>query len=171
MKENCVGGYVLTCCGDNSSPTYKKSRIDNTLSDKAAINTLKTYSENFKVFEFFPEGSDERQFCSPGFNLPIGSIMRSMYGTYDEYHTSLDNKNFINFKNIIEMIDLYFKSLLSIEYNCKYINNFPNGEPMLNKHNLYNSTGNVREIDLEKKKIMWLLNYSDSHHDLSLIHI
>ena len=166
MKKNCIGGYVLTCCGDGSSPTFKKSKNGRSLTDKSAINTLKNFVADFQVLDFFPEGSDERQYCSPGFNLPVGSIMRSMYGTYDEYHTSLDNKDLINFENIKEMIDIYFNALLSLEYNYKYINNYPDGEPMLTKHNLYNSIGNVWNLDLEKKKIMWLLNYSDTHHDL-----
>ena len=95
--KNIVAGYIIHLAGNGKEITYKKSRIGNSLADQAAENVIKNSNFPFQIIEFFPDGSDERQFCSPGFNMPIGLLMRKMYGRQDgtlfdfkEYHTSLD---------------------------------------------------------------------------------
>ena len=99
----------MQCVGKGNDVTVKKSRQSNSLADQAALNVIKNSNYKFKILDFFPEGSDERQFCSPGFNLPIASVMRKMYGDYKEYHTSLDNEKFISFKTIEDTIKIYMK--------------------------------------------------------------
>ena len=81
--KNIVAGYIINCVGNGKKFTYKKSRRGNSLADRAALNVLKNIKYKLDVIDFFPDGSDERQFCSPGFNLPIGLIMRNMYGRQD----------------------------------------------------------------------------------------
>ena len=98
--KNIIAGYIVQCLGHGKQVAYKKSRLGNSLADRAAINVLKNLNFPKKFVDFSPDGSDERQFCSPGFNLPIGSVMRNMYERLDgskmdfkEYHTSLDIKH------------------------------------------------------------------------------
>ena len=163
LKEKLTAGYVVTCIGDAGNFTYKRSRQHNSLADKAALHVLAT--KNAKVINFSPLGSDERQYCSPAFNLPIGSLMRTMYGEFPEYHTSLDNKEFISFTALQESIDVYFDMLRSLDKNQKYISLYPHGEPRLDKRGLYESIGHSSVPELSTK-VLWLLNYSDGEHDL-----
>lgn len=165
LKELCHAGYVITCCGDRGSFTYKKSRRGNTVADRAAQEILKS-EENVKMVEFFPSGSDERQYCSPHFNLPVGSLMRTMYGTNKEYHTSLDNKDFISFEHLKETILAYLKIVLALEANETYIRTEPGCEPMLSKHGLYPTLGSQKENDLVVDQLLWLLNLCDGENDL-----
>lgn len=162
LKKHCKAGYVVTCIGDKGIFHYKLSKYGNTLADKAAIHTLKHSRKPFRIIPFFPGGSDERQYCSPAFNLPVGSLMRTPYREYPEYHTSLDNKEFISFKAIQESIEMYFQILLTLEYNDKYINLFPYGEPQLGKRGLY-----VGDLSRDQvMQIMYILQYSDGMNDL-----
>ena len=100
MKKNIIGGYVLTCIGDNRSYSYLQTKYNNTISDQAARQAFKQLKIKFKQYSFLHRGSDERQFNSPGIDLGIGSLMRSKYGTYPEYHTSLDNFKLVNLKGL-----------------------------------------------------------------------
>ena len=109
------------------------------------------------MVDFFPYGSDERQYCSPGFNLPVGSLMRSMYGTYPEYHTSLDDRTFISFEAIQQTIDVYEQVAKTLELNRIYVNLSPWGEPQLGKRGLFN----IGDIGYTTRDILWLLNLSD----------
>ena len=163
LRENLVAGYVVTCIGDDAPFTYKRSRQETSLADRAAEHCLKGVTH--KLLPYSPIGSDERQYGSPGFNLPIGSLMRSMYGTYPEYHSSLDNKNFISFEALQGSVDKYEEICLTLEHNRSYLNLFPYGEPRLDKHGLYDSFGHSSVPDLTQK-VLWLLNYSDGKHDL-----
>ena len=162
LKNYCKAGYVVTCIGDKGIFHYKLSKYGNTLADKAAIHTLKHSHKPFRIIPFAPGGSDERQYCSPAFNLPIGSLMRTPYREYPEYHTSLDNKDFISFKAIQESIEMYFQIMLTLEYNDKYINLFPYGEPQLGKRELYIGDLNRDQV----MQIMYILQYSDGMNDL-----
>lgn len=166
FKKNLIAGFVVTCCGDSAPFTYKKSRIGNSLTDRIALKALQNRPHS--ALDFFPSGSDERQYCSPGFNLPVGSLMRSMYGTYPEYHTSLDNKDFISFSAMEETIKLYFELCQMLEMNRTYINLNPNCEPKLSKRGLYPTLGN-QEHEKIIPAMMWVLNYSDGKHDLLAI--
>ncbi|RME18198.1 MAG: DUF4910 domain-containing protein [Bacteroidetes bacterium] len=162
LKKHCKAGYILTCVGDRGIFHYKQSKYGNTLADKAALHTLKHSKKLFRVLPFYPGGSDERQYCSPAFNLPVGSLMRTPYREYPEYHTSLDNKNFISFKALKESVEMYFQIMMTLEDNEKYINLQPYGEPQLSKRGLY--IGDLSRDDI--MQIMYILQYSDGNNDL-----
>lgn len=152
LKKNVVAGYVINCIGDRGKFTYKKSRQGNSLADKAALNILNNLNEDFNLYEWFPAGSDERQYCSLGFNLPIGSLMRSMYGTYKEYHTSLDNLDFIPLEELYKSFEIYKKILMNIEINEKLEAVHKNCEPKLDKRGLYPTLGSQKETTDSIKK-------------------
>lgn len=162
LKKYCKAGYVITCIGDRGIFHYKQSKYGNTLADKAAIHTLKYSRKPFRVLPFYPGGSDERQYCSPAFNLPVGSLMRTPYREYPEYHTSLDNKGFISFKALSESVEMYFEIIQTLELNDKYINQYPYGEPQLSKRGLYIGELNRDEV----MQMMYILQYSDGSNDL-----
>ena len=162
LKKHCKAGYVITCVGDRGIFHYKQSKYGNTLADKAAQHTLKYSGKPYCIRSFYPGGSDERQYCAPAFNLPIGSLMRTPYREYPEYHTSLDNKEWISFKALAESIELYFQIMQTLENNDIYINQKPYGEPQLSKRNLYTDQLSRAEI----MQIMYILQYSDGQNDL-----
>lgn len=166
LKEKVIAGYVVTCVGNDGPFTYKKSRRGDSLADRTALNVLGSSGKDYKIIDWFPVGSDERQYCSIGFNLPVGSLMRSMYGTYKEYHTSLDNKNIISDHALKETIQMYIDILETIEINDVYINTNPFCEPKLDKRGLYPTLGSQRDAELSVKKIMWLLGFADGKHDV-----
>ncbi len=119
IKNQILGGYILNFLANGKEFTYKKSRLGNSISDKAAINVFQHQTKNLIINEFTPEGSDERQFCSPGFNLPIGVISRSDYNNFREYHTSLDNLTKFNFKVFYESVEKILDIIETIELNSK----------------------------------------------------
>ena len=182
-------GLVATCLGDSGKFTYKKSRHDNAEIDKTVIEILEKSKVEFKTVDFFPWGSDERQFCSPGFNLPVGSLMRSMYGTEDfpEYHTSADNLKFMNksslkdsylqYLEIIKTLNENFeKTLLSKDTQNNYskqgflTNLFPKCEPQLGKRDIYRKIGGQKNSILSRKHefaVFWVLNLSDGKHSIN----
>lgn len=162
LKKHCKAGYVVTCIGDRGIFHYKQSKYGNTLADKAAVHTLQHSKKPFRILPFYPGGSDERQYCSPAFNLPVGSLMRTPYREFPEYHTSLDNKEFISFKALKESIEMYFNIMQTLEWNDKYINQLPYGEPQLGKRGLY--TGELSREEV--MQIMYVLQYSDGTNDL-----
>lgn len=164
LKRRLAAGYVVTCVGDDAPFTYKRSRRGDTLADRAALYVLGKLPET-RVRAFFPQGSDERQYGSPGFNLPVGSIMRSVYGTYPEYHTSEDNRAFISFRALQGSVDAYERVLKAIELNRRYRNLEPYGEPNLGKRGLYPERGSERPGE-QVEATLWVLNYSDGEHDL-----
>ncbi len=169
LKEYMVAGYVVTCVGTKDPFVYKRSRKADTLADRAAEYVLKD-SKDTLILDFFPHsGSDERQYCSPGFDLPVGSIMRLMYGEYKQYHTSLDNRDFVSFEAMQESVDLYQKVCLVLEKNLTYKNRIMFCEPQLGKHGLYPSLGALKSHPSSIDAIMWLLNLSDGNNDLLAI--
>jgi aminopeptidase-like protein len=165
LKKNLIAGYVVTCIGDAGAFTYKRSRQHSSLSDRVAEHVLKHLDKPSKIIDFSPLGSDERQYCSPGFNLPMGSLMRSMYGTFPEYHTSLDNREFVSFEAMAESVEVYFKMMIALEHNVIYKSLFPYGEPQLGKRGLYETLGRNTIPELASA-VFWLLNYADGEHDL-----
>ncbi len=168
-KNNLEAGYVVTCVGDDGSFTYKKSRRGNSAADRVAEIMLRQSGEAFNIVDFFPHGSDERQYCSPGFNLPVGSLMRTMYGEYPEYHTSADDKSLISFNAMSKTIDRYCEMVDIIEMNHHYINTMPYCEPQLGKRGLYPTLGSQKASEDFVKIMMWILNLSDGEHDLIAI--
>ncbi len=167
--KNIIAGYVINCVGHGEEFTYKKSRRDNSLADLAVLNVLKHSKYPYKIVDFFPDGSDERQFCSPGFNLPIGLLMRKMYGTFNEYHNSLDDENFISFKRIIETIKIYYEVLLTIENNFTPIGRVQYGSPQLSKSkiNLYSDIMNfgTKKKSEKTRFILESLNLAEGEMD------
>jgi aminopeptidase-like protein len=170
LVSKTVAGYVVTCVGDPAPFSYKRSRQGNSFADRIVEHVLKTKGTYplAGIMDFSPTGSDERQYCSPGFDLPIGSIMRSQYGTYKEYHTSLDNKDFISFDAMQESIDLYFEVCRTLEMACTYRNKIMACEPHLGRRGLYPSIGAGQEgfTNVRPLPLLWVLNLSDGHHDL-----
>jgi aminopeptidase-like protein len=166
LRKCLVAGYVLTCLGDARRFTYKRSRQGNSLADRAALHVLARADEDAEIVDFFPQGCDERQYCSPGFDLPVGSFMRTMYWRYPEYHTSLDNKDLVSFPAMAETIDVCLEICRTLESDCRYRCLVPFGEPHLGKRGLYPSMGGANEKEARLRTQAWLLNLSDGKHSL-----
>ncbi len=166
LKKKVHAGYVLNCIGTAKPFVYKLSRDEKTPADRAALQVLRT-KEPFHTVRFDPgSGSDERHFCSPGFNLPMGSVMRSVYWDYPEYHTSLDNKSFISFEALRESVDTLFEMTQALEHNLTWRNLMPYGEPRLDRRGLYPNLVSNAVLEERVKAILWILNFSDGQHDL-----
>lgn len=158
-------GLVLTCVGDAGGFHYKKSRRGDAEIDWAAAHALKHCGEASEILEFSPYGYDERQYCSPGFNLPVGCLMRSVWGTFPEYHTSADNLEFIHPRQLARSLRLCVSIFDVLEGNRTYVSQNQCCEPQLGKRNLYRSTGG-ESIGVEVNARLWVLNFSDGEHSL-----
>lgn len=158
-------GLVLTCLGDAGEFHYKKSRQSDAEVDLAAIHVLRHSSTSAQILEFTPYGYDERQYCSPGFNLPVGCLMRSVWGTFPEYHTSGDNLDFIQPLQLAESLRISAAILDVLENNRRYRNLNPYCEPQLGRRNLYDCTGG-HAIGDQINARLWVLNLSDGKHSL-----
>lgn len=158
-------GLVLTCIGDRGNFTYKKSRRGNAEIDLAVGHILKHSGRDYTTVEFSPYGYDERQYCSPGFDLAVGCLMRSPHGEFAEYHTSADNLDFVDpaaladsFAKILSVFDV-------LEHNRTYMNLNPKCEPQLGKRGLYSVVGGTHIKQLEMA-MLWVLNLSDGRFSL-----
>jgi aminopeptidase-like protein len=164
--NNIKHGLVVTCVGDSGNFTYKKTRKGNASIDNIVIKILEESNEPHKIIDFFPSGSDERQLSSPGFDLPVGSLMRTMYGKFPEYHTSADNLDFVSSKHLFDSLDKYLKIIDVIENDETYISTNPKCEPQLGKRGLYNMLGGTGFDQENKMIILWILNLSDGNHSI-----
>jgi aminopeptidase-like protein len=164
LKRSVIAGFNITCVGDNKCYSLLPSRNGSTLSDRVARHTLKHIEPNFTEYSWLKRGSDERQYCAPGIDLPITSIMRSKYGEYDEYHTSLDDLTFISPEGLNGGFEAIKKSILAIEHN-RILHNTVLCEPQLGKRNLYQQ---ISKVDLmpQNAMVLNLLSYSDGTNDL-----
>jgi aminopeptidase-like protein len=158
-------GLVLTCIGDLGGFHYKKSRTGNAEVDRAAAHVLRHSGAPWEVLEFSPYGYDERQYCSPGFNLAVGCLMRSVWGTFPEYHTSADNLDFIRPQQLAGSLFACAAVLDVLENNRWYRNELPYCEPQLGRRDLYRSTGGAG-CDDQILARLWVLNLSDGGHSL-----
>lgn len=158
-------GLVLTCIGDAGRFHYKKSRRGNAEIDRAVIHVLNHHTESPECLEFSPYGYDERQYCSPGFNLSVGCLMRSVWGSFPEYHTSADNLDFIQPVQLAESLRVCAAIFDVLENSHRYRNLSPYCEPQLGKRNLYRSTGG-EAVGMELNARLWVLNLSDGEHSL-----
>jgi len=158
-------GLVLTSIGDRGPFHYKKSRQDTAEIDRAARHVLNHTSPAATILPFAPVGYDERQYCSPGFNLPVGCLMRSVWGTFPEYHTSADNLDFLSPESLAESLKVCASIFRVLENNRSYQNLAPFCEPQLGRRGLYHSTGGVSP-ESEINARLWVLNMSDGQHSL-----
>jgi aminopeptidase-like protein len=168
LRKQMVAGYQVVCVGTDHPYVYKQSRRGDALADRAALTALKLrVGDDLQIQKFRPDwGSDERQYCSPGFNLPLGSLMRSVYDEYPEYHNSLDNRDLMSFAAMADSVQAFKFVLQHIDLNRVYRNRMPYGEVQLGKRGLYPSLGNFQEGMDQVSAILWLLNMSDGEHDL-----
>lgn len=176
MRSKIYSGIVLTCLGGSSSLSYKMSRKGD-----APIDLMWKHLNQFHVLEgdtrpFTPtHGSDERQYCSPGFNFPVGQMARSVYGTYPGYHNSLDTKETMTIEALHKSVNELELLIEALEWDGYYINNSPFGEVKLDKHELYPdlnaagtgmglSTNQLNDNRVQLSRILMILNYSDGEH-------
>ena len=167
IKNNVVAGYVLTCVGDPGSFSYLCTRKENTLSDRVALHVLNNSAEEYKVYSFLDRGSDERQYNAPGIDLPIGSLMRTKYGSYPEYHTSGDNLDFVTSEALQGSLDMYLRCINVLENNRTYKTKIL-GEPQLGKRGLYSNLSFKGSAE-SARKMKDLLAYCDGENDLVCI--
>tara|TARA_Y100000294_G_C8555399_1_gene337000 strand:- start:1646 stop:2326 length:681 start_codon:yes stop_codon:yes gene_type:complete len=164
LKQHVIAGFNITCVGDERCYSYLPSRDGNTLSDQVALHVLKHIDPNFKRYTWLDRGSDERQYCAPGVDLPIATIMRSKYGEYPEYHTSLDNLDLVSPTSLEGGYNILKKSIEVIEKNvtpkvtvlC---------EPQLGKRSLY-PTISTEDTHHEVKTMMDMITYCDGNNTL-----
>jgi aminopeptidase-like protein len=159
-------GLVVTCVGDAGKSTYKKSRRGDAEVDKAVIHVLKHSGKEHEIMEFFPYGYDERQFCSPGFNLPVGCFMRTPHGRFPEYHTSADNLELVQPQYLADSFSKCFSVVNVLENNKKYLNQNPKCEPQLGKRGIYRAIGGQADGGVNELAMLWVLNLSDGNHTL-----
>ena len=158
-------GLVLASVGAGDQFTYKKSRRGNADIDRATLNVLHHRGNSYNALEFSPYGYDERQFCSPGFDLPVGCFMRTPNGQFPEYHTSADNLDFVQPSLLAESFEVGVSILHLLENNGTYMNQNPKCEPQLGKRGLYRTIGGV-ESRVDELAMLWVLNLSDGKHSL-----
>lgn len=159
-------GLVLACVGDRGKLTYKRSRIGSAPIDRTVLHVLQQSGEEFNVVDFSPYGYDERQYCSPGFNLPIGVLSRTPHGRFPEYHTSADNIDFMDPRSLADTLTKCLSILEVLEGDETLLNRNPKCEPQLGRRGVYGSTGGHgggREAELA---LLWVLNFSDGYHTL-----
>jgi aminopeptidase-like protein len=169
LRERLVAGYVLTCIGLDAPLTYKRSRRGTSVADRAAEYCLaRTPACQSRVIDFTPASfsSDERQYCSPGFDLPVGVVSRTIVGEYPEYHTSLDNRDLVSFDAMAESVEALTRLCDVLDANVTLRNLLPCGEPQLSKRGLYPTLGAPRARRSAVDATMWILNLSDGTHDL-----
>ena len=164
LKQNVIAGYVITCIGDSNCYSYLPSRNGNTLADIVAKHVLSHIDPNYKQYTWLDRGSDERQYCAPGVDLPIATIMRSKYGEYPEYHTSLDDLQFITPDGLHGGYLALKKSLAILELNC-YPKVTVFCEPQLGKRDMYPLLS-VKSQNTEVRTMMHLISYSDGTKSL-----
>lgn len=159
-------GLVVTCVGDPGPFTYKASRRGDAEIDRVVPYVLRAAGSEHESVPFQPYGYDERQYCSPGFNLPVGSLTRSSHGKYREYHTSGDNLSLVRAECLQESLERYLDVIQVLEGNASYCNLAPYGEPQLGKRGLYKATGGPLRDTSDEMAMLWVLSFSDGTRSL-----
>ena len=159
-------GLIAAGLGDSGKLNYKKSRRGNAEIDKAVIHVLQHSGQDYQINDFSPYGYDERQFCSPGFNLAVGSLTRTPFGQYPEYHTSADNLDFVRADKLADSWEKYLAVVDILENNRKYLNTNPKCEPQLGKRGLYGTFGGTQNKKTKEMATLWVLNLADGNHSL-----
>ncbi len=164
--EKIRAGLVMSCVGDAAQLSYKQSRRGTALIDRAMAHIFEHKSLGARIEEFSPYGYDERQYCSPGFNLPVGLLQRSRFGTFPEYHTSGDNLEFLSPSHLADSFDTIVDLLNILDNDRRLINLAPKCEPQLGRRGLYASVGGDSEAPKRNMAMLWVLNQSDGDHTL-----
>ncbi len=159
-------GLVLTGVGDAGNVTYKRSRQGHAEIDRAMAHVLKQAAAPYTLIDFSPYGYDERQYCSPGFNLPVGCFMRTPHGEYPEYHSSGDNLEFVKPESLARSYEVCLSLFDLLEHNCTYLNMNPKCEPQLGRRGLYRAVAGQQEKQSKELAMLWVLNGSDGSHTL-----
>jgi aminopeptidase-like protein len=165
MKKNIVAGYNISCVGDDNAYSYLPSRNENTISDRVALHVLENLHLDFVKYSYLDRGSDERQYCSPGVDLPIASVMRTKYGEYREYHTSLDNLDYISSRGLYGAYKVLTKCIECIECNKIYKAAIL-CEPQMGRRNLRPTLGASTSMATDVKLMSNILVYADGEYDL-----
>jgi aminopeptidase-like protein len=158
-------GLVLACVGDRGNLNYKRSRQLNADIDRAVEHVLKTKGAPFTIRDFSPYGYDERQYCSPGFNLPVGSFRRTPHGEYAEYHTSADNLEFVSASHLADSLATLLEVVALLENDLRFVNLSPMGEPQLGPRGLVPALGGKAAED-DHLALLWVLNLSDGDNSV-----
>ena len=164
LRRRVVAGFNVTCIGDDRAYSYLPTRLGGTISDRAALHALHHHAGAFTRYSYLDRGSDERQYCSPGVDLPVASIMRSKYATYPEYHTSKDDLSFITPSGLGGGFEALRKAVLAVEANATFRATTP-CEPNLGKRGLY-PTLSTKDTARQVRSMMTVLAYADGRHDL-----
>jgi aminopeptidase-like protein len=161
-------GVVVDCVGDRGHVTYKRSRSGVAEIDRVAEHVLRRSRPDAEIEDFVPWGGDERQFCSPGFDLPVGALTRSAHGMFPEYHSSADNFDVVTAECLADSLDALLAVLEALERNTVYLSRSPHGEPQLGRRGLYGqiSAGAPRAGETFQRAILWVLNLADGQHSL-----
>jgi aminopeptidase-like protein len=159
-------GLVLTLLGDGGPLSYKRSRRGDAEVDRAVAHVLARSRKTHRLLDFEPFGYDERQYCSPGFDLPVGCLMRSLPGEYPEYHSSADNLEFVRPEHLADSWAICTAIVDLLERNRTYVSLNPHGEPQLGRRGLYRTIGGrAGRAELEAA-VLWVLNQADGRHSL-----
>ncbi len=160
------GGLTLTCLGDASPFTYKRSFSGAAEVDRVAAYALRQSGQWHQMVDFAPWGYDERQYESPGFRLGVGALSRATHGEFPEYHTSADDLAFVSGDRLAESLGVVRQILQLLDRNAKYLNLLPHGEPQLGRRGIYRSIGGEGDPKPVELALLWLLSLSDGDHDL-----
>jgi aminopeptidase-like protein len=158
-------GLVLSCVGDPGRFTYKRSRRGNAEIDRVVEQVLRHSGRDYQLLDFAPHGYDERQYCSPGINLPMGCFMRTPNGAYPQYHTSADDLSLVKPLSLAESLNTLLELVGMLEENESYVNLNPKCEPQLGRRGLYHQVGGTKNARAEEA-MLWVLNFSDGGHSL-----
>jgi aminopeptidase-like protein len=159
-------GLALSCIGDTGNLTYKRSRREHAEVDLAMETVLRDAGAPHRVLAWDPWGGDERQFCSPGFDLPVGTLMRTPHGEFDGYHTSADSLDRIQPGSLSDAIEKCLELVDILESNRRFVNLSPYGEPQLGRRGLYRSVGGAIATPAGERALLWVLNLSDGNSSL-----
>jgi len=164
--KNIRHGLVLAGVGDTGTFHYKKTRNGDAYIDRLMLRVLRQTGRAHQVLDFEPYGYDERQFGSPGFNLPVGCLMRTPFGQYPEYHSSADDLRLVKPESLADTLDLLEQLAGTLEGETRYFNLNPRGEPQLGRRGLYDTLGGFSQTKQHQMAMLWLLNFSDGDHSL-----
>jgi aminopeptidase-like protein len=159
-------GLVLSCLGDAGAMTYKQSRRGDAAIDRIVAHVLRHGGEQHRIRPFIPYGYDERQYCSPGYDLPVGCLTRTPNGAYPEYHTSADSLELLRPASLEDSLARLKQVAAIIDGEALYRSRNPKGEPQLGRRGLYRTMGGLSDSGHDEMAVLWVLNLADGRHTL-----